>query len=185
MGIIIYCVILAVVLIGFGGFSVKHIINTVDKQFQYYMNVFKKDTNVYQFCEDFKKYTTKNGTKFPIINMKIGDKKCVFLLDTGADTNILDKSMFDIINDKNQYKLLPSDGIIFGNGLSLTPGVTHLNFSYKTIKFEQDFEVVDMHEAFDSIKKDTTIKLNGILGDKFFQEYQWIIDFEKLVIWVK
>lgn len=138
-----------------------------------------------QFAVEFTDSAHKKGAKFPLIKVKVNDRICSFLLDTGANVNIINEKVFDEINQDGTFKLDKSEGIITGKGMMESPGTTTLSFKYRTKKFEQEFDVIDMSEAFNGIKEDTGINIDGILGDGFFQEYQWVIDFEKLVTWVR
>lgn len=184
MGEIISIIILGIILITFGGFSLKHVIKVINNQFKYQFDLLKNNTSMYQFAVNFKK-SIKNDDKFPIIHLNFNGHKGTFLLDTGADTNIIDKKFFDIINKEKDHEIEKSSGLIFGGGFAESPGMTTINFKYGANKFQQSFDIFDMSSAFDSIHSDTGIKLDGLLGSKFFLEYQWILDFEKMVIWVK
>ena len=61
----------------------------------------------------------------------------------------------------------------------------NIDFKQKQRKFNEDFEIRDMSQAFDQIKLKDKVQIDGILGAPFFNKYKWTFDFENLVIWIK
>jgi hypothetical protein len=60
-----------------------------------------------------------------------------------------------------------------------------MEFVYNNNLYTSTFQVVDMQEAFDRVKQESGVQIHGILGSLFFQEYEYILDFQSLVAYSK
>lgn len=168
-----------------GSIIIRSINKVTNEQFKYYLNIIKKDTNIYSDKISFKEELLKSKLGSPTIRLNVEGKMCNFLLDTGANVNIINKSVFDKINKGKNLEVISSDdNITFGNGTSKLDGQVILNFSHKRFKFKDTFEVLDLSESFGSLASQG-LELDGILGSSFFKDNQWSVDFNEMVIWVK
>lgn len=116
----------------------------------------------------------------PIVTFYQGDKKYNFLLDTGSTMNIIDKG------SKLEYVLEKEQSTITGvNGTSVEASYAKVNLFYKQKEFITTVQVTDMAEAFSFVKQETGITLHGILGNNFFTEYGYILDYYNMIAYPK
>lgn len=120
--------------------------------------------------------------ELPVVTFYQGKTKINFILDTGSNLSIIDKSV------ASRLEIEPSDlnvsiiGIE-GNSKNVTTGV--MKVAYKDIQFEDVFQIIDMSKSFKSIKDRTGVTVHGILGNGFFQKYQYVLDFESMIAYTK
>lgn len=121
-------------------------------------------------------------TDLPIITFMVGDKKCNFMLDTGANFSIINASVLDDILHTKTNEV----GKIFGlEGKDQEVHYVTLNLSYKNTEYTEKMQAVAMDAAFNSVKQESGVTLHGILGNAFFQKYKYILDFNELVAYSK
>lgn len=157
---------------------------TISKEFKYHFNSLKFTTN--NFNETIKiNQDSFNKTGMPIIKIKIKNESFNLLIDSGANCNILNLKAFNLVDDNNYSKSHVSN-FITASGESENEGFkVNIEFKQKQRKFNEDFEIRDMSQAFDQIKLKDKVQIDGILGAPFFNKYNWTLDFENLVIWIK
>lgn len=117
----------------------------------------------------------------PIVTFYMDEKKFNFILDTGADTNVIDcnaiKGMKVPIVAKTQ---------IMGMEGNYTDVIkTRLTLKYKEGNYTDDFIVHDMSAAFGNIKKESGVNVHGIVSSHFFRKYEYMLDFQKLIAYSK
>lgn len=128
-------------------------------------------------------------TKFPIIKIKIRNKYKFFLVDTGANVNIL---------DINEYEKIVGDGEVFASDESYSiTGVDTVGNSVPSPTvieeidvngniYVENFCVLDTWTlAKDQISKISGLPIVGILGTSFFIKAKCSIDFDNSIIWIK
>lgn len=121
-------------------------------------------------------------TELPIITFYNNNTKLNFILDTGANTSAIDSKCLTNIN----YK--PTNSTVDVIGIEGTPQRVELidvSLKYKDREYKDTFQVVDLSKPFSKIKKDTGVNLSGILGNKFFTKYKYILDFDNLIAYSK
>ncbi len=120
-------------------------------------------------------------SSLPIVTFYQGDKKYNFLLDTGSTMNILDS------NSTLEYKVVDEEGgTITGVGKeSVTASYAEVSLFYKQKEFSTMMQVTDMKETFDFVKGETGVTLHGILGNNFFIEYEYVLDYYNMVAYPK
>lgn len=131
--------------------------------------------------KDKTKISFKEGldlTELPIVTFYQGDKKLHFLLDTGSNISYINK---DVLNEIKVEDLNSSSSTfgVEGNGVE-----THhyrIVIGYKDQKFTEDFGAIDFSAAFGAIERESGIKLHGIIGNRFFEKYKYILDFKELI----
>lgn len=118
----------------------------------------------------------------PIITFTHNKRKFNFLLDTGANKSIInERELFTC-----DYVKLESTDILMGmDGIERKVTNIVLPISYKNKSYEEVFQVTDISNTFDEIKKSTGVTVHGILGSNFFQKYKYILDFDELVAYSK
>ena len=114
----------------------------------------------------------------PIIPITIQCQNLCFLLDTGSNHNIIDKCVYDHFKDISEpvgeYAYFGIEG---NQEQSMT--VT-MPFSFEGHSFNPVFSVVNLDNAFSKIHEESGIPIHGLLGNKFFIEHGWILDFDKM-----
>ena len=118
----------------------------------------------------------------PVITLRQGDKKVNLLLDTGSTESIIIPSILDNL----EHEDIGKTGTIFGmEGNSIDTRYVKMDLMYNYITYSENFQVVDMSNAFNSIKQSTGVTIHGILGNSFFEKYGYVIDFQELVAYGK
>ena len=116
-------------------------------------------------------------TDLPIVTFTIGDKKCNFLLDTGASESVINESCLKTY----PYMTVNGSGTLTGlDGIKRKTNYVRMDLTYKGKDYSEIFTVTDMDKVFNTIKTETGVTLNGILGNSFMQTYRYIIDFKEL-----
>lgn len=121
--------------------------------------------------------------ELPIITFYNNGKKLNFLLDTGANNSIINKSVIKDLDYKECTENLDTFGID-GEVKPSMPTCT-MEVKYKDNSFEDTFTILNMDSAFRQVKEDSGVQLHGILGSLFFQKYEYVIDFKSLVAYIR
>lgn len=120
--------------------------------------------------------------ELPVVTFRQGDKKINFLLDTGSNNCVIDSNILKSID----HKMLDVETNILGlEGNAQKTGVCTIKMTYKDKEYEYPYVIQDMSAAFDSIKKETGVIVNGMLGSKFFNEFKYVLDFDELIAYSK
>lgn len=174
--VIIYIWLALVLTIVVGGFYLIYtsISNTFNRDFKYQINLHK---------EGFRR------SQFPIVKVKIRDSYKFFIVDSGANINMMSKSCYKEIVGKGSIKgSKPMQ--VSGIG-SESSDANIMPMVLETIKvgddsFEEEFGILDSWEhAREQAAKASGLPIVGVLGSPFCKTAKWVIDFEELVIWVK
>ena len=141
-------------------------------------------------CEDARK---KNQRKMsfresmdladmPVVTFYHGDKKFNFLLDTGSNySHISKEAVKDIDGEIAETKVKVS-----GIGEGTTSGICKTTLEYKNAKYNIELHVTDhLTSAFAAIKEETGVQVHGLIGNQFFQQHKYVLDFEELVAYAK
>lgn len=122
-------------------------------------------------------------TGLPLIVVNINQHNLCFLLDTGSNKNLLDQKVYDYF--KEEIEAVGS-GEIFGlDGDKFATTIIKLSFNFENYSYTTNFNVFDSKDSFAAIEKESDIQIHGILGNEFFIENEWVIDFEKLTLYSK
>lgn len=117
--------------------------------------------------------------ELPIVTFMNNGRKLNFLLDTGASYSSINEAALEGLS----YVETGETG--FGMGIEGTikedRGYVRMNVDYRSASYEDDFQVVDLSQAFGMIKQEYGINLHGILGSTFFQKYRYVLNFDELV----
>lgn len=121
-------------------------------------------------------------TGLPIVTFKQGKIKCNFLLDTGATHSVIIPKATQVL----EYTETDTKNSIYGmEGNSKEVCNIIINFSLKNKKYTEEFQVVDMSNAFDALKQDTGVTIHGIIGGSFFAKYGYVIDYKDFIAYSK
>lgn len=164
--------IIIVVLIGiyFGGFMLKHLNSTIMKNHQYY----------------FGENLDKSG--LPIIKIKVEGIWGNFLLDTGANINMIDKRFVEVLKSKNNSHVFEECNVFIhgASGKDMCSQKAKFSIICNSKSFVEEFLISDSVEhTFDAVFDQYNIKLVGVLGNKFFKEHEMSLDFKRKIIWMQ
>lgn len=121
-------------------------------------------------------------TNLPVITLRQGEKKVNLLLDTGSTESIILPSILNYL----EYEDTDKTGTVFGiEGNAVDTKYVKMDLMYNFINYTENFQIVDMSNAFNSIKQSTGVTIHGILGNSFFEKYGYVIDFQELVAYGK
>lgn len=123
-----------------------------------------------------------NLTELPVVTFYNGTNKLNFLLDTGSNLCVINSNSLKHL----EYTKLNEIGHIHGMEGNITDvEYISMNFTHNEKLYTSKFQVVDMQEAFDNVKKESGVTIHGILGSKFFEEYKYVLDFKELIAYTK
>lgn len=121
-------------------------------------------------------------TGLPIVTFKQGKNKINLLIDTGSTKSVILPSLLDVIKSTD----LNEGGTIFGmEGNVINTSYVNIDFKLHKNDYSEKFQVVDMSSAFNAIKQDTGVTIHGILGNSFFENYGYVLDFKDFIAYSK
>ena len=120
-------------------------------------------------------------TGLPLIVVEINQQNLCFLLDTGSNKTLIDQRVYEFF--KEQVEAVGSSTILGLEGNKLDTHIVKLSFKFEGHSYSTNFNVFDSTNAFGAIEKESDIQIHGIIGNEFFIENEWIIDFEKLMVY--
>lgn len=159
-------------------FMINSIKKVVLRDYIFDIKFVKLHNNKLEFKNDFQNHN------LPIVKLKFGDTKYNFLIDTGADVNLVNKSLFDILNVNNDITSKERGLVITASGEEKSTEAI-LDFKYGNTKFQERMVIMDLDSAFAAILEDNKIQLHGVLGSTFFNKHKWAIDFDNMIVWTK
>lgn len=136
----------------------------------------KRQSNISLFAVSFSQgFTSPN---IPIATFYQGDTKLNFLLDTGSDKNVIDASVIDSLQHEKIHSA--DKQILTGVGGSIEVEMCKICFDCGNERYETEFLVSDMKEAFKSIEDTCGNIIHGILGSLFLKENNIVLDFTNM-----
>lgn len=121
-------------------------------------------------------------TGLPIVTFKQGKNKFNLLIDTGSTKSVILPSLLEVIKSTD----LNEKGTVFGmEGNVINTTYVSITFNLHKNGYKETFQVVDMSSAFNSIKQDTGVTIHGILGNSFFENYGYVLDFKDFIAYSK
>ena len=121
-------------------------------------------------------------TELPVVTFYNGDKKLNFLLDTGSNVSHINSSIIHLLDHTKTNQKTDTIGM---EGNKVSSDICKMTIYYRNQKFEEDFIISDLNDAFDVIKQEDGVQIHGILGSKFFEKYKYILDFKELTAYIK
>lgn len=143
----------------------------------------KKKKNLSLIAVSFKQgFVSPN---IPIVTFYQGNKQLNFILDTGSDENMIDKSALKDI--KHQMIELPEEEKRFVNGVGggQETEMCSISFGSEEDKYTENFLVADLNAPFNSISQQHCIMLHGMLGSNFLRKNNMTLDFKNLAAYSK
>ena len=126
-----------------------------------------------------KGFTSPN---IPIVTFYQGNKELNFIIDTGADDNVINKEALKDI----QYEKIDHKGTLSGVGGIYEVEGCNITFQHEGETFTGMFIISNtLKEAFDTIRKCHAIPLHGMLGSKFLKKNNIVLDFKNLTAYSK
>lgn len=121
-------------------------------------------------------------TDLPVITFQCADRKLNFLLDTGSTLSYINKSVVEGLPHEKTGTASEMVGI---EGNRIVTECCWLTVSYRNQKFHEEFSAADLDKAFNAVKQETGVQIHGILGSRFFEKYQYVLDFKELAAYIK
>lgn len=151
-----------------------------------YKSISRVLRNDYKYCVKINEDAFKKSG-FPLIKMKLKGKFCWFLLDSGANANMIFKGTGDkIFDSKTNFNIIRTDSLGGIGEETHTCIVVEEEISFNKDKFTEEFLVCNTHSAAQQVIVDSAnIEVLGILGSGFFNRARWMLDLDKLVVWSK
>ena len=122
-------------------------------------------------------------TGLPILVFEQEDTDLIFILDTGSSVCVLDEASIPKL--KGFEYLDREDNLVDVNGGKVKRRYGTFKFKCDNIDFENEFLVSDLTNIRKSVKEDSGVSIDGIVGSDFFSKYQYIIDFDKYIAYSK
>ncbi len=121
----------------------------------------------------------------PLATFYQGDKELIFLLDSGSENNVTNKKALEHI----KHTMLDSGEATHQlSGVGGTEEVQNctITFSCGDEEYTTNFLVSNsLEEAFEMIRKEHGITINGIIGSSFLREHNVVMDFKTLSAYTK
>lgn len=123
-------------------------------------------------------------TDLPVITLDNNGEKFNFLLDTGSNISHFNSKAVNLLKD---FESIDKEGqsIVTATGTSEADCWLRIPLGYKNQMFFEDFMLLNLKEAFDTIQKENGIQIHGILGNSFFIKYGYVLDFDSNTIYIK
>lgn len=141
---------------------------------------------IYNYLTGYKKVMSFKEsldlTELIIITAYQNNKKLNFLLDSGATDSAINIRELKHL----KYEEMKEVNVFFGiDGEQSYSKMVNLQFTINDKSYDTVFQVVDMSQALDLIKQESGVTIHGILGNKFFKKYKYILDYNKLAVYKK
>lgn len=121
-------------------------------------------------------------TELPVVTFYNGDKKLNFLLDTGSNISHINSSSLSFLEHEKIDMQAETMGF---EGNKVSNEFCRMTVFYKNQKFEDEFSITDLDDAFNVIKQENGVQIHGILGSKFFEKYRYVLDFSELIAYTR
>ena len=133
-------------------------------------------------CNSFKELYDK--AKMPIVPLTIFGKTYHFIIDTGADLNLIRTSFANDLPEGFLYEIEGSNVTGAGGDINTSQGAD-LEVEFEGYDFNVNVEVMPIDNALDLVGSKAGIEIIGILGNPFLHDNKWMLDFSKKLIWTK
>ena len=172
--IYVWLLIIAIIIIIGIGFIGKSIKNTINRDYKYQIKLHKEG------------YRRSN---FPIVKVKLRNKYYFFIVDSGANMNLIAKSCYKDIVGNGQIeasKQMDIKGIGSSEETITSTPIVLETVEIESDSFKEEFGILDSWEyTRREVSKVSGLNIVGVLGAPFCNTAKWVLDFEELIIWVK
>lgn len=126
----------------------------------------------------FRFYDISSCSGLPIVTFSNNGQDFAFLLDTGSNYSIINSDSLSLM----KHSIIEgAAGEVYGmNGDIIRVNYAHITLKNNNITFEDNFQVVNMSNAFNLLKENQGVEIVGIIGSNFMNKYHFVLDFEKL-----
>lgn len=127
-------------------------------------------------------------SSLPIITFMCGEKKLNFMLDTGSTHSHISSEVRASLADDEITETSPDNviDVIGFTGERRTQSSILISLRYKDTEYPTEvFVSEDLTKTFEDLKVSEGIQLHGILGNDFFNMYDYIIDFKEFMVYSK
>ena len=124
--------------------------------------------------------------KLPLIKLNIRGLDKYFLVDTGANSNVLSMDIIDLPEFEDKIHVVGELTQLGGGGVSEVVKEIQECVRTEDEAFTIKFSVSNSYKNLaDAIKAETGLEVVGLIGSPFLEKAKWIIDLDSLVIWAK
>lgn len=173
IGIIIWLALISLLVGVAFYYIVKAIKKSINRDYKYSINIYKRG---------FEK------GDLPLIKLKIRNKYKYFLIDTGANINMIAHDSYKDIVGKGEVHMVDSvtvSGVNSTDKSAPIPVVEEVISTGKS-KFTEKFSINKEWEfTRKTISANAGVDIVGILGSPFFKSAKWVLDLDELVVWVR
>lgn len=142
----------------------------------------RKQNTLSLFTASFRQgFTSPN---VPLVTVQQGDKELIFLLDSGSEHNVIDKSALKGI----EHTVLKDDSMpntLSGVGGVMEVGACTITFKCSDKEYTENFLVNDLSEALKMLKNTTGVIMHGIIGSQFMMKNKIVLDYQNLMAYSK
>ena len=124
-------------------------------------------------------------TDLPVVTFYNNNEQLNFLLDTGANDSVINKSVVE----KGRLSITPNSSVSKATGIDGTRSETitscDMTIYRNKLKFTEMFRIIDLDTAFNTVKRESGVTIHGILGSKFFAKDKYVLDFDEFKFYNK
>lgn len=103
-----------------------------------------------------------------------------FMLDSGSNINSL---CADIYEKYSKHLNIIETNSYYGiDGNKHSAKVVDFTFSVEKEIYHAPFSILESPNGFDSVEKEYDIKINGVIGSRFFMDNHWVLDFSRCLV---
>lgn len=123
-----------------------------------------------------------NLTELPVITFTNNKQKLNFIFDTGATKSLIDKTILPSLNYQKSEDKTITTGV--GGASNILDNII-MDLKHGEQNFTETFQTMDLTHVVTTIKTETGVTVHGLLGNTFFQEYGYIIDYNDFIVYNK
>jgi hypothetical protein len=135
------------------------------------------------FSTDYNKVPlnlTEQG--FYLCQLKINNKKGVFLLDTGSNSTCVDMKLKTTFN---MYNCEETDAVSVTDTIKILTTKDNIVEIGNKRKSNIKLDLVDLTHIRNSVRDEKVKDISGILGNRLLHEFKCLIDYSKNLLYIK
>ena len=122
-------------------------------------------------------------TGLPLIAVKIFDHDICLMLDTGSNTNMIDRKIYDLLEDKLTSVETSTDVLSLNEDSEAI--TVDIQFRIENYDYKEPFVLTKVTDVSEKYKEKTGTQIHGVLGVHFFMKHGWVLDFEENKVYKK